>query len=170
MCVRSTNCETFTEQDICNACLMLKNDNRFRNGVARPVPKPENRKFVPKHYFKTNALANHLQYTDLQQLHKLLTDSSEQSGSDLAFWRTFASKASQGVFDKKPVFKGLCQVMLQVAKASEANRGKQGLHYSTEFTNFLVILGSISPKSLDLFRQNLEGQSLRNIRYEFFIV
>jgi hypothetical protein len=138
------------------------------NNVSRPTPKPENRKFVPKHYLKANALVNHLQHTDVQELHKLLTNTSEHSGSDPAFWQTFASKASQGAFNKRPVFKGLCQIMLQVAKSSKGNKGKQGLRYPTEFTNFLVILGSISPKSLDLFRQNLEGQSLRSIRYEFF--
>ena len=59
--------------------------------------------------------------------------------------------------------------MLQVSEVLEANKGKQSLHYSTKFTNFLVVLGSISPKSLELFRQNLEEQSLRNIRYIFFI-
>ena len=65
MCIRSINCEHFTEEDICNACLELKNDNRFRNSVARPTPKPENRKFVSKYYLKTNPLFNHLQYTNI---------------------------------------------------------------------------------------------------------
>jgi len=101
----------------------------------------------------------------------LLTDESKglDSNSDCSFWQMLANKANQGAFDKKPVFKGLCQIMLQVSEASEANKGKQDLRYSTEFTNFLVVLRSISPKSLELFRQNLEGQSLRNIRYIFFI-
>ena len=85
MCIRSTNCEQFTEQDICNACLELKNDNRFQNSLTRSTPKPENQKFVPKYYFKTNPLFNHLQYTDVQELHHLLIDTSEQLGSDSAF-------------------------------------------------------------------------------------
>ena len=153
MCVRSTECERFAEQDICNACLALSNDKRFRNSVARPTPTSENRKFVPKYYLKTNALVNHLQHTDVRELHQLLTDKSNglDSDSDFSFWQMLANKASQGAFDKKPVFKGLCQIMLQVSKALEANKGKQGLRYSTEFTNFLVILRSISPKSLELF-------------------
>ena len=58
--------------------------------------------------------------------------------------------------------------MLQVSKVSKVNKGKQGLRYSTEFINFLVIFESISLKSLELFRQNLERLSLQNIRYGFF--
>ena len=46
--------------------------------------------------------------------------------------------------------------MLQAAKVSKVNKSKRDLCYSTEFTNFLVILGSISPKLLELFWQNLE--------------
>ncbi len=156
MCIRSINCEHFTEEGICNAYLELKNDNRFWNSVTHPTPKPKNWKFISKYYLKTNPLFNHLQYTDIQKLHQLLTDTSEHSKSDSAFWQTFANKASQGVFNKKPVFKDLCQVMLQAAKVSKVNKSKRDLCYSTEFTNFLVILGSISPKLLELFWQNLE--------------
>ncbi len=124
MYIRSTNCEQFTEQDICNACLELKNNNRFWNSLTRLTPKPKNQKFVLKYYLKTNPLFNHLQYTNVQELHYLLIDTSEQLRSDSAFWQTFANKASQGAFNKKPVFKGLCQIMLQVANASEVNKGK----------------------------------------------
>ncbi len=151
MCIRFTNCEQFTEQNICNACLELKNDNRFWNSLTRPIPKPENQKFVSKYYLKTNPLFNHFQYTDVQELHHLLINTFEQLGSDSAFWQTFANKASQGAFNKKPVFKDLCQIMLQVANVLEVNKGKQDLYYSNKFTNFLVILGSISSKLLDLF-------------------
>ncbi|PKY18615.1 hypothetical protein RhiirB3_431453 [Rhizophagus irregularis] len=48
-----------------------------------------------------------------------------------------------------------------------AENGNGQVKYSEEFTNFLVPLGNISPKALDLFCQNLEGrgiQSLRKIR------
>ena len=59
MCIRSTNCEQFTEQDICNACLELKNDNRFQNSLTYLILKPENQKFVSKYYLKINLLFNH---------------------------------------------------------------------------------------------------------------
>jgi hypothetical protein len=39
------------------------------------------------------------------------------------------------------------------------------MKYSEEFTNFLVLLGSISFKALDLFRQNLEGRGIQLLRY-----
>ena len=37
-----------------------------------------------------------------------------------------------------------------------------------EFTSFLVILGGISARALDLFRQNLEGRTIQSIRYSLF--
>ncbi|SRR6266498_3145850 len=126
MCVRSTKCACFAEQDICNACLALNNDKGLRNNIARPTSTSENRKFVLKYYLKTNAFVNHLQHTDVRDLHQLLTDESKglDSNSDCSFWQILANKANQGVFDKKPVFKGLCQIILQVSEASEANKGK----------------------------------------------
>ncbi|PKC01938.1 hypothetical protein RhiirA5_297922 [Rhizophagus irregularis] len=75
-----------------------------------------------------------------------------------------ANKASQGVFEQKPVFKGLYYIMLQTAEREEKDKGLQNLKYSNEFLNFLVVLGSISLKALDLFRQNLAGMTIRSIR------
>ncbi|RGB36571.1 hypothetical protein C1646_757962, partial [Rhizophagus diaphanus] len=43
------------------------------------------------------------------------------------------------------------------------NKGKQNLKYPEEFTSFLVILGGISTRALDLFRQNLEGLTIQSI-------
>jgi len=104
------NVNVYAKQDVCNACLALSNDKRFRNVVARSTPTPENRKFTPKYYLKTNTLVNYLQHTDIQKLYQLLTDISKNLDSDFdfAFWQMFANKASQDAFDKKPVFKDLC--------------------------------------------------------------
>ncbi|RGB27850.1 hypothetical protein C1646_768565 [Rhizophagus diaphanus] len=55
--------------------------------------------------------------------------------------------------------------MLQTAKREEKDKGLQNLKYSNEFLNFLVILGSISLKTLDLFRQNLTGMTIYSIRH-----
>ncbi|PKB97069.1 hypothetical protein RhiirA5_279367 [Rhizophagus irregularis] len=75
-----------------------------------------------------------------------------------------ANKAVQGAFDQKPVFKGLCYIMLQAAERKEQEKGLRNLKYPTEFLNFLIVLGSISLKALDLFRQNLAGMTIRTIR------
>ncbi|PKB98260.1 hypothetical protein RhiirA5_431673 [Rhizophagus irregularis] len=56
-------------------------------------------------------------------------------------WITLAEKGLNRAFKDSEVFLGLF-----------------------EFTNFLVILGSISPRALDLFRQNLAGRSIQSIR------
>ncbi|EXX60238.1 hypothetical protein RirG_181750 [Rhizophagus irregularis DAOM 197198w] len=54
--------------------------------------------------------------------------------------------------------------MTQVASKKEKNKGKQNLKYSEEFKNFLIVLGTFSPRALNLFRQNLEGLTIQNIR------
>jgi len=104
----------------------LSNDKEFQNNITCLTPTSENRKFVSKHYLKTNVLVNHLQHTDVRELYQLLMDESKDldSNSDFLFWQMLANKASQGAFDKKPVFKGLCQIMLQVSEASKVNKGK----------------------------------------------
>ncbi|CAG8797056.1 13447_t:CDS:2, partial [Gigaspora margarita] len=80
------------------------------------------------------------------------------------FWAKFFEKATEGIFEQKPVFKGLCYIMLQATERKNQDKGLQNLKYSNEFLNFLVILGSISLKVLDLFRQNLAGINVRTIR------
>jgi hypothetical protein len=80
------------------------------------------------------------------------------------FWLELANKANQGAFEKRPVFKGLCYIMLQAAEREENGKYLQNLKYSKEFLDFLVILGSISLKALDLFRQNLAGMTIHTIR------
>ena len=69
-----------------------------------------------------------------------------------------ADKAINGAFKKLPVFIGLCKVIVEAVERKMKNKGKQNLKYPEEFTSFLVILGGICTKTLDLFRQNLEGQ------------
>jgi hypothetical protein len=71
----------------------------------------------------------------------------------------------KGVFEDTPVFLGLCKVINKAAERKAKNKGKQNMKYSEEFTNFLVLLGSISSRALDLFRQNLEGRRIQLLRY-----
>ncbi|EXX51756.1 hypothetical protein RirG_258940 [Rhizophagus irregularis DAOM 197198w] len=74
-----------------------------------------------------------------------------------------ANKAVQGAFDQKPVFKGLCYIMLQAAERKEQGKGLRNLKYSTEFLNFLIVLESISLKALNLFcckRSNIKRKQI----------
>ncbi|RIB27779.1 hypothetical protein C2G38_2029110 [Gigaspora rosea] len=54
--------------------------------------------------------------------------------------------------------------MSDAAEQKAKNKGKQNMKYNEAFTNFLVILRSISPRALDLFRQNLEGRGIQSLR------
>jgi len=108
-------------------------------------------------------LKNHLYNLDLRDIWNLLNNESENQIDNT--WVILADKAMKGVFNDVPVFKGLCEVMNDIAERKLKNKGKQNMKYSEEFTNFLIILKSFSNHVLDLFWQNLEGRSLQSIRY-----
>ena len=99
-----------------------------------------------------------MQNQDLREIWSIVKD------NDCAnIWITLADKAINGAFNENPVFKGLCEVMVQAAIRKDNNRGKQNIKYNEEFTNFLIILGSFSTRALDIFRQNLEGRTIQSI-------
>ena len=92
---------------------------------------------------------NELYYSDLTQ------DS---------FWPTLAEKGRQGIFKNKTVFEGLCKVMLEIADREQKNKGNQNLRYTENFANFTTILASLGTKGYEMFKRNLAGYTLRNIR------
>ncbi|CAG8774700.1 45195_t:CDS:2, partial [Gigaspora margarita] len=65
----------------------------------------------------------------------------------------------KGGFNNKKVFEGLCQVMAQVADRKQHKKGLQN-----QFSDFLVILASLSPQAYNIFRQNFAGRAIQNIR------
>ncbi|CAB4438552.1 unnamed protein product [Rhizophagus irregularis] len=138
--VRAKTCTGYSEKGICDECLALKHNNLLENRLAIPKPVPQNLKFTPKFYFETNSLKKHLQNQDLPD------------------------KAIHSVFNEKPVFEGLCKIMVQAAIRKDNNKGKQNFKYNEELTNFFIILGSFSTRALNIFRQNLEGRTIQNIR------
>jgi hypothetical protein len=161
MCIRSVNCERKTYGQTCSPCFSIRHNSCFLNRVQATVPDPKNIKFTPTFYFNNNPLLMYLKNTNINQLNGLL---GAENSTSVAFWTELAGKAACGVFEEKPVFKGLCYIMLQMAKREEQDKGLQNIKYTDEILNFFVILGSISPKALDLFRQNLAGMTIRTIR------
>lgn len=161
MCIRSVNCERKTYGQICSPCSFLYNNPCFLNRIKAVAPDPKNIKYTPKFYYNNNPLLSYLKNNHIKHLHNILCD---EKSSSKEFWAEFADKATQGAFEQKPVFKGLCYIMLQAKEREEQDKGLQNLKYSNEFLSFLVILGSISLKALDLFCQNLAGINVRTIR------
>jgi hypothetical protein len=157
-------CEGYTNQNICNNCLSLKCNKILQNRIAIVKPPISKLKYTPKHYFENDPLKNYLKYSDLTIIWSMIKDNESNTASDV--WIKLAEKGIQGAFDKKPVFEGLCNVMLQAVIRKEKNISTRNLKYTEEFKNFLVILGTYSPRVLDLFRQNLEGLTIQSIRYE----
>ncbi|CAG8855204.1 9611_t:CDS:2, partial [Gigaspora margarita] len=80
------------------------------------------------------------------------------------FWIKFAEIGQKGGFNNKKVFEGLCQVIAQVADCEQHKKGLQNLKYSDQFSDFLVILASLSSQAYNIFRQNFAGRVIQNIR------
>ncbi|RIB11242.1 hypothetical protein C2G38_2262096 [Gigaspora rosea] len=126
------------------------------------MPKPENRHFTPKTYFKSNPLLKFLENLDIREL---WTSVSYTNRNDtIPFWLKLAEKGLNGAFESKSTFKGLCEIMMQIAQREDHNKGVQNFNYSEDITNFMAVLSSLSPRAYEFFRTNLAGQSLRNIR------
>ncbi|RHZ57120.1 hypothetical protein Glove_393g19 [Diversispora epigaea] len=104
------------------------------NRVRVTKPDEKNLKFTPNWYFENDKLKKYLK------------------------------NGLKEAFNNLDTFKGLCNIICQVIDRKEKGKGTQNLQYSEEFTSFLVILGTISPRALDLFRQNLVGRSIQSIR------
>jgi len=154
--IRAKTCTGYSEQNrICDHCKEIKFDKRLHNNIHKKAPLPEKVKFTPKHYWDNNALKNHLKNLHLREVWNLLNNDNDFDNNN--FWITLADKALQGVFNDKPIFTGLCQVMDDAAERKIRKVNKQNMKYSEEFTNFLIILGGISVRALDLFRKNLEA-------------
>ncbi|CAG8822923.1 5389_t:CDS:2, partial [Gigaspora margarita] len=93
------------------------------------TPDPKNTKYTPKFYYKNNPLLSFLKNNHIKQLHSILFD---ENSSSQEFWAEFANKAIHGAFEQKPVFKGLCHIMLQAAERKEQDKGLQNLKYSNK--------------------------------------
>lgn len=54
--------------------------------------------------------------------------------------------------------------MLEIADREQKNKGNQNLRYTENFANFTTILASLGTRGYEVFKQNLAGRTLRNIR------
>ena len=140
---------------MCGKCLELRKNPSFRHALSRRLPEASNFKHTPKHFIQTNPM--HEIFRRSSSLANLYEVAENDPSS---FWATFADAACKGSFDDTPVLEGLCQVMLQVHKRE--GKGLQNLRYSQEFTDFMVVLSSLSPLCAQLFQDNLAGCTLRS--------
>ncbi|CAG8682067.1 5158_t:CDS:2, partial [Cetraspora pellucida] len=146
LCIRSSECETYTDQieRVCGKCFLLTKDQVFKNALSKPVPKPENRHFTPKLYFKSNPLLKFLGNLDIKELWTSVSYTNENT---IPFWLKLAEKGLNGAFESQSTFKELCEIMIQISQCEDHNKGVQNLKYSEEITNFMAILSSLKHMS-----------------------
>ncbi|CAG8501805.1 20379_t:CDS:2 [Gigaspora margarita] len=132
--------------------LYSKQINSYINRTPSTYGGAQQHELVGKEMFP-NKFSNNIKF-DSKQLNK----------EEILQFNQQIMKATEGIFEQKPVFKGLCYIMLQATECENQDKGLPNLKYSNEFLNFLVILESISLKALDLFHQNLADINVRTIR------
>ena len=89
-------------------------------------------------------MKKYLQNADLFKIWNIIKGDDLPNNKNSNVWLTLADKVMKGVFNDKPVFTGLCHIMVQAYLWKENSLDTQNLKYSEEFTNFLVILASLS--------------------------
>ncbi|RGB27122.1 hypothetical protein C1646_769540 [Rhizophagus diaphanus] len=159
-CIRSIECKILTvnKENIYNKCIELNSDKNLKNVIIRPIPQIENWKFIPKYLVKKNPIFKYLKDSSLNEFYNSIDLVQD---SDSSFWAILAEKGCQGVFKNKKNFKELCKIMVEIVDCEQRNKGNQNLE---NFANFITILASFETRGYEMFKQNLTGQTLRNIR------
>ncbi|RHZ88487.1 hypothetical protein Glove_22g143 [Diversispora epigaea] len=164
-CVHAKNCNSkYTNENLCIEYKQIKSNIKLANCVRVKKPDEKNLKFTPNFYFENDKLKKYLKNADLLTIWNIIKNNKSLTNSNL--WITIANKGLKEVFTNSETFKSLCSIMCQIADRKEKNMKTQNLKYSEEFTNFLIVLGTISPYALDLFRQNLAGHGIQNLCFE----
>ena len=96
----------------CTACLSLRSNTLLANQIAIPTPKSQNIKYTPLFWFENDPMKKYLQNVDLLQIWNIIKG-DELSNTNSTVWLTLVDKAMKGAFNDKPVFTGLCHIMVQ---------------------------------------------------------
>jgi hypothetical protein len=145
----------------------------LQNALRREAPAASNKKYTPKSLYSDSPVSKWLHNADLQDLwiKSSAPPKSKRNVNDdmddVEFWTVLAAKGRAGAFQNNVIFRGLCDVLCNIAERKAKGKGMQNLHYPEAFNHFLVVLATISPRAYDLFRTNLAGRTIRSIRYYF---
>ncbi|CAG8785689.1 15901_t:CDS:2 [Cetraspora pellucida] len=120
---------------------------------------------MPKIQLRSNSVAKYIYNQDIGDLLSIVNNTN--TNDEKSFWVKFAEIGQRGGFNNKKVFEGLCQIMVQIADREQYKKRFQNLKYSDQFSDFLVILASLSPRAYNIFRQNFAGRTIQNIRLHY---
>ncbi|CAG8470542.1 8794_t:CDS:2 [Dentiscutata erythropus] len=111
---------------------------------------------------RSNPIAKYIYNQEVGDL--LYLANNNNMNNENSFWIKFAEMVKNSSFSNRKVFKGLCNIMVQIEDQEQCNKGLQNLKYSDQFSDFIVILASLSPQAYNVFRQNLARHAIQNIR------
>ncbi|CAG8455052.1 21251_t:CDS:2 [Dentiscutata erythropus] len=80
LCIHSSVCEIYTDQieRLCAKCILLTKDP---NALSKPMPKPENRRFTPKFYFRNNLILKFLGNLHIKELWTSISNTNENNSA-----------------------------------------------------------------------------------------
>ncbi|GBB90344.1 hypothetical protein RclHR1_17280002 [Rhizophagus clarus] len=157
-----------------NSCVRLREEKhvKYLQRIGRvihyggaPCVEVLEKELFPRKFEKTFSWKRLMSKEAVQLENELTTRAKWRNDFSAGCIRNMESeKGHQGIFKNKKVFEGLCKIMVKIAGRKERNKGNQNLKYSENFTNFTIILASFGTREYEIFKQNLAGQMLRNIR------
>ncbi|CAG8795430.1 9311_t:CDS:2, partial [Gigaspora rosea] len=150
-------CEQYTtnSSQLCDYCKEIQDDQIFKNVVSKQDIPNSKKKFMPKIQLRSNPIVKYIYNQDVCDL--LYLANNNNTNNENSFWIKFAEMGRNGGFSNRKVFEGLCNIMVQITDREQRNKGLQNLKYSDQFSDFIVILASLSPQAYNVFRQNLAG-------------
>ncbi|CAG8838223.1 26758_t:CDS:2, partial [Gigaspora margarita] len=137
-------------------------DQIFKNAVSKQDIPNSKKKFMLKIQLRSNPIAKYIYNQDIDDL--LYLANNNNMNNENSFWIKFAKMGRNGGFSNRKVFESLYNIMVQITDREQRNKGLQNLKYSDQFSDFIVILASLSPQAYNVFRQNLAGRAIQNIR------
>ncbi|CAG8467063.1 8686_t:CDS:2 [Gigaspora margarita] len=97
------------------------------NAISKPIPKPNNRHFTPKLYYKNNPLLKFLEDLNIKKLWTSVV--STKDNNSIPFWLKLAEKGLSRAFEFKTTFKGLYKIMIQIVQCEDYNKANS-MNYS----------------------------------------
>ncbi|EJD34391.1 hypothetical protein AURDEDRAFT_76217 [Auricularia subglabra TFB-10046 SS5] len=162
--VFSTTCQKTlrdgpSKRTVCGACLSLRSVKTFKNALRRPMPAPDDRKYVPYGFREKEIGDLYLSYLGLEDLVKPnLNDVGRMLGD-------FAHGVLSGLYKQQEVLLGAIKATVVTKQREAQDKSMRGMKYPTAFDNVCAILATISPRAYRLFRAHFGGRTLRSLRY-----
>lgn len=164
-CKKTLICKKTVKHAVCSACEDLKNLRSLIKALNMKYADDDNIKYGRDDYMSDNINAfspTLLKMTDARLLATSVESASKGDFSD--FLTVLAASSRNGLFDNHDAPRGLIKAVAVKAERQNADKTTRGMRIDSCLDEFVMTLGAISPRALNLFNDNFAGRSHRSLR------